>query len=47
MGLEISKEDMAAYLGITISSLNRSLKNLNAYSRNPVCAFCHILANFG
>lgn len=27
--LEISKEDMAAYLGITIRSLNRTLKTLN------------------
>jgi CRP-like cAMP-binding protein len=26
--IEISKEDMAAYLGITMRSLNRSLKNL-------------------
>lgn len=28
--IEISREDMAAYLGITIRSLNRSLKNLGA-----------------
>ncbi len=28
--LEISKEDMAAYLGITIRSLNRTLKKLKA-----------------
>lgn len=27
--IEISKEDMAAYLGITVRSLNRTLKNLN------------------
>lgn len=27
-GIEISKEDMAAYLGITVRSLNRTLKNL-------------------
>jgi len=27
-GIKISKEDMAAYLGITIRSLNRTLKNL-------------------
>ncbi|PIF45632.1 CRP-like cAMP-binding protein [Chryseobacterium sp. 52] len=27
-GIEISKEDMAAYLGITVRSLNRALKNL-------------------
>jgi CRP-like cAMP-binding protein len=29
-GLDISKEDMAAYLGITIRSLNRALKKLKA-----------------
>ncbi|MBO9200818.1 MULTISPECIES: Crp/Fnr family transcriptional regulator [Niastella] len=29
-GLEISKEDMAAYLGITIRSLNRTLQKLKA-----------------
>jgi CRP-like cAMP-binding protein len=29
-GLEISKEDMAAYLCITIRSLNRALKKLKA-----------------
>jgi CRP-like cAMP-binding protein len=29
-GLAISKEDMAAYLGITIRSLNRALKKLKA-----------------
>ncbi|WP_223608116.1 Crp/Fnr family transcriptional regulator [Chryseobacterium sp. OSA05B] len=27
--IEISKEDMAAYLGITVRSLNRTLKNLD------------------
>lgn len=27
--IEISKEDMAAYLGVTIRSLNRALKSLN------------------
>lgn len=27
--IEISKEDMAAYLGITVRSLNRALKSLN------------------
>ena len=27
-GMQISKEDMAAYLGITLRSLNRTLKNL-------------------
>jgi CRP-like cAMP-binding protein len=27
-GLTITKEDMAAYLGITIRSLNRALKKL-------------------
>jgi CRP/FNR family transcriptional regulator, anaerobic regulatory protein len=29
-GLDISKQDMAAYLGITIRSLNRALKKLKA-----------------
>jgi CRP/FNR family transcriptional regulator, anaerobic regulatory protein len=29
-GITISKEDMAAYLGVTIRSLNRALKKLNA-----------------
>jgi CRP-like cAMP-binding protein len=29
--IEISKEDMAAYLGITVRSLNRTLKNLDKY----------------
>ncbi|ALL06056.1 hypothetical protein AQ505_11470 [Pedobacter sp. PACM 27299] len=28
--IEIPREDMAAYLGITIRSLNRSIKNLGA-----------------
>ncbi|MBV8326570.1 Crp/Fnr family transcriptional regulator [Chryseobacterium sp.] len=28
-GMEISKENMAAYLGITVRSLNRILKNIN------------------
>jgi CRP/FNR family transcriptional regulator, anaerobic regulatory protein len=32
-GLEISKEDMAAYLGITIRSLNRALKKLKPDSK--------------
>ncbi|WP_317048609.1 helix-turn-helix domain-containing protein [Chryseobacterium carnipullorum] len=26
--IQMSKEDMAAYLGITVRSLNRTLKNL-------------------
>jgi CRP/FNR family transcriptional regulator, anaerobic regulatory protein len=32
-GLDISKEDMAAYLGITIRSLNRALKKLKPDSK--------------
>jgi len=32
-GLDISKEDMAAYLGITIRSLNRALKKLRPESK--------------
>lgn len=32
-GLNISKEDMAAYLGITIRSLNRALRKLKADSK--------------
>lgn len=28
-GVSLSKEDMAAYLGITVRSLNRALKNMN------------------
>ncbi|WP_370896296.1 Crp/Fnr family transcriptional regulator [Chryseobacterium gossypii] len=29
LGMEISKEDMAAYLGVTVRSLNRALKSLS------------------
>lgn len=32
--MEISKEDMAAYLGITVRSLNRALKELEEKERN-------------
>ncbi|WP_139218449.1 helix-turn-helix domain-containing protein [Pedobacter antarcticus] len=28
-GLTLSKDDLAAYMGVTIRSLNRALKNIN------------------
>lgn len=34
-GIQLSKEDLASYLGITVRSLNRALKNLNKKNLEP------------